>query len=55
MTVKHHVGKFGIALTHLTPISHNNTTKRPIRIMTLLTGGIVKSILIYHDDVVEVL
>jgi len=46
----------GIALTGLSPLSQNeHVTKRPIWIMTLLLDGVPKDVLVYHDDVVEIL
>ena len=55
VTIKSRIDRFGIALTPLVSLTPGQTPKRPIRVMTLLTSDGARDILVYHDDVVDIL
>ena len=55
VTIKCRNDRFGIALTPLVSLTPDRAPKRPIRVMTLLTSDGVRDILVYHDDVVDIL
>jgi len=55
VTIKCRNDRFGIALTPLISLTPDRTPKRPIRVTTLLASDCVRDILVYHDDVVDIL